>query len=60
MVYPDRRVDVPSEALPAYLRAAAAVIADAASGVEALERPATTADFEHLRWFPYPDEAVPS
>jgi selenocysteine lyase/cysteine desulfurase len=59
MTYPDRRVHASPEALPAYLEAAAAVIdAVAASGVEATARPSTTADFEHLRWFPYPDEAT--
>ncbi len=56
MTYPYRRVSAPPESLARYLEAASAVMARGASGTGAAERPLTTADFEHLRWFPYPDE----
>ena len=50
---------MPEGALRQYLTSAASLIdeLEAAHPVP-LGLPETTGDFEHLRWFPYPDEAL--
>jgi selenocysteine lyase/cysteine desulfurase len=57
MQYRHRRVTTPDSELSGYLALAAHVLASApASLPEPLGMPEVTADFEHLRWFPLPDE----
>ncbi len=57
-VYPLRRHQMPDSELAAYLDEAREVIdAVAASPPVALGLPEVTEDFEHLRWFLFPDEA---
>ena len=61
MSYPHRPRLLPDGGLPAYLARARARIDElAATPPSCPARPATTADFEHLRWFRYPDEAAGS
>ncbi len=59
MDYPQRGSAMPEGALRQYLTSAASLIdeLEAAHPVP-LGLPETTGDFEHLRWFPYPDEAL--
>ncbi|MFA9565642.1 MAG: aminotransferase class V-fold PLP-dependent enzyme, partial [Acidimicrobiales bacterium] len=54
----ERRPEMlPDGGLPEYLDRARQLIAELAAGAPApLGLPSTTDDFEHLRWFPYPDE----
>jgi selenocysteine lyase/cysteine desulfurase len=60
MEYPDRRHRRPDSDLGQYLVAARTVIdAARAHPPESVVVPETTADFEELRWFPYPDEIRP-
>lgn len=57
MRYPDRRNRRPDRDLAGYLLAARAEFdAAAIRPREPLAHPETSADFEELRWFPYPDE----
>src|SRR5205085_1714816 len=60
MEYRSRHATEPEWALPAYIEEARRIIA--AAGEEfrtlSLEEPARTADFEELRWFPLPSEAL--
>ncbi|HTL41302.1 MAG TPA: aminotransferase class V-fold PLP-dependent enzyme [Pseudolysinimonas sp.] len=59
MRYPDRRRRAPGLELSHYLDLARAEIAAARSGrADAVPAPETTADFEELRWFPYPHEIL--
>jgi hypothetical protein len=59
MTYRRRPTLLPEGGLPAYLERARAVIDHlAGSRPEPLGLPATSADFEHLRWFNYPDEVL--
>jgi selenocysteine lyase/cysteine desulfurase len=59
MSYPDRRQHGGGLELRRYLAAARAEFEAARlHPPEPMERPATTAAFEELRWFPYPDEAL--
>ena len=61
MSYRRRPTLLPEGGLPAYLERARDLIEQLAdSPPEPLGLPATTADFEHLRWFHYPDEALAS
>ena len=55
MGFRSRHATEPASALQAYLEEARAILADAEA--QDGQRPALTADFEHLRWFPLPDEA---
>jgi selenocysteine lyase/cysteine desulfurase len=60
MTYPDRRSRRPDRDLASYLTAARAEFdAAAARPREPFELPATSDEFEELRWFPYPDEVRP-
>jgi hypothetical protein len=60
MSYPDRRQHGGGLELSQYLAAARAEFEAARlHPPEPMERPATTAAFEELRWFPYPDETRP-
>jgi len=55
--YVDHRRRLGDIPLSDFLDEADAIIdSQIATGVEPLEPPDTTADFEHLRWFPYPCE----
>ena len=56
MTWPDRRQRMGDDALADVLEAGRQVLQ--AGARRDGERPATSADFEHLRWFPLPDEAV--
>lgn len=57
MVYDRRPQLLPEGGLPEYLDRARCLLADLAHEPPApLGLPRTTPDFEHLRWFPYPDE----
>lgn len=57
MSYPDRRSRRADQDLSQYLEAARAEFEAArARRYAPLGSPTTTADFEELRWFPYPDE----
>ncbi|HEV7743027.1 MAG TPA: aminotransferase class V-fold PLP-dependent enzyme [Pseudolysinimonas sp.] len=59
MTYPDRRSRLEDLDLPHFAALARAEIAAAhASPAVALPAAPTTADFEELRWFPYPHEIV--
>jgi hypothetical protein len=50
---------LPEGGLAQYLQRARQLIDELASTQpEPLGLPNTTADFEHLRWFPYPDEGA--
>lgn len=61
MSYRRRPALLPDGGLPAYLDRARALIEQLADAPpEPLGLPATTADFEHLRWFHYPDEVLPA
>ncbi|HWM34553.1 MAG TPA: aminotransferase class V-fold PLP-dependent enzyme [Pseudolysinimonas sp.] len=61
MRYPDRRRRDEGRALSAYLDAARTELASARRNpCEPPERAETTADFEELRWFPYPGETIPA
>jgi selenocysteine lyase/cysteine desulfurase len=61
MAYPDRRRRRTDDGLGQYLVSARAEIEAArARPRESLGLPETTADFEELRWFPYPDEVAMS
>ena len=55
--FPERRLRAPVSSLGEY-REAAMGLFDAAFdiGPDPIGLPETTSDFEHLRWFPYPDE----
>ena len=60
MRYPDGRRRRPERDLASYLAAARAELDAAATGPrEPFTPPVTGADFEELRWFPYPDEIAP-
>jgi selenocysteine lyase/cysteine desulfurase len=56
MTWPDTRERMADDELVDVLEAGRDVLL--AGARRAGERPATTADFEHLRWFPLPGEAV--
>ena len=57
MSFPERRLRAPVSTLSDYLVAASGLFEAAAEiGPEPLGLPDTNPDFEHLRWFPYPDE----
>ena len=56
MTWPDRRQRMGDDALADVLEAGRQVLQ--AGARRDGERPATSADFEHLRWFPLPDEVV--
>lgn len=56
MEFRSRHATEPASALRAYIDEAKAIFAAAAA--DESERPDLTADFEHLRWFPLPDEAA--
>jgi selenocysteine lyase/cysteine desulfurase len=59
MSYERRPALLPEGGLPAYLERAQGLIEQlAGSPPEPLGLPATTDDFEHLRWFHYPDEVL--
>jgi selenocysteine lyase/cysteine desulfurase len=59
MVTTERRLKVEPSDLSQHLAAAISVLDDASSTSPApLGLPETSDDFEHLRWFPYPDEAL--
>jgi selenocysteine lyase/cysteine desulfurase len=59
MSYRRRPTLLPEGGLPAYLERARALVEQLTdSQPEPLGLPATSADFEHLRWFHYPDEAL--
>ena len=52
---------LPQGGLPEYFDRAKALIEEfAANPPDPLGLPETNADFEHLRWFPYPDECLTS
>jgi len=54
-----RRQELPDSALGSYLEEAQRVVDEvAASPPEAVGMPDVTDDFEHLRWFLFPDEAI--
>lgn len=56
MAYTDHRERRDGDTLASYLEQAEHVLDDAlVSGTLAQARPETTEDFEHLRWFPYPE-----
>ncbi len=57
MDYRHRRETAPDSNLSAYLDEAARIVSAARGALpEPLGNPDVTADFEHLRWFPLPDE----
>ena len=58
MQYPSRRQYAPETDFKSYIERAAFILDDAASGElpEPLGPPDVSVDFEHLRWFPLPDE----
>ena len=58
MAYRHNRQTAPDTDFPIYLERAKYILNDAASTPppEPTDRPVFTADFEHLRWFPLPDE----
>lgn len=57
----ERRLTIERSDLSRHLAAAIDVLDDAAEKrPQPLGLPATSADFEHLRWFPYPDEVLTS
>jgi selenocysteine lyase/cysteine desulfurase len=57
MQYRRRRTTTPDSELSGYLASAAQVLASAGTSLpEPLGMPDVTPDFEHLRWFPLPDE----
>jgi selenocysteine lyase/cysteine desulfurase len=58
MTYPSTRRHAPEADFGGYLERAAFVLDDAASSAppEPVGRPDVSLDFEHLRWFPLPDE----
>jgi selenocysteine lyase/cysteine desulfurase len=56
MTYPHIRQQAPPGALALHLKAAHALIQTGAPSSSVGDAPATTDDFEHLRWFPYPSE----
>lgn len=59
MRYPDRRRRGEKRPLAAYLDAARRELASARDKPRhPLDAPATTDDFEELRWFPYPGESI--
>ncbi len=61
MTYRRRPTMLPQGGLPAYLDRAKGLIAEfAANPPEPQGLPETNSDFEHLRWFHYPDEACPA
>lgn len=58
MAYPSHRRRAPEGVLAQVLDEARRLVdATRASPLRACEPPSTNADFEHLRWFPYPAEA---
>jgi selenocysteine lyase/cysteine desulfurase len=58
--YPSRRVTATEAALAGYLRHAERLVASLeAQPSAAIAAPTTSADFEHLRWFPLPGECAP-
>ncbi len=55
--YEDHRQRLGDVPLEQFLADAATIVRDRASSrPDPLPPPETTADFEHLRWFPYPAE----
>ena len=61
MAYRRRPTMLPQGGLPEYFDRAKALIEEfAANPPDPLGLPETNADFEHLRWFPYPDECLTS
>lgn len=59
LTYPRRRFTEPEERLEDYLKMARAIL-ESAQNDPPSPRPKLSADFEHLRWFPLPDEVAPS
>ncbi len=57
MCYEAHRPGFETTNLPSYLDTARGILTDAAHNAVAADHPETNADFEHLRWFRYPDEA---
>ena len=61
MTYHRRPHLLPDGGLTEYLERAKRLLGDLAEAPpNPIGLPATTSDFEHLRWFPYPDEAAQS
>jgi selenocysteine lyase/cysteine desulfurase len=61
MEYRSRHATEPEDALPGYLDEARAILANAArsaAAAPAIDDPPLNADFEHLRWFALPSEAL--
>jgi selenocysteine lyase/cysteine desulfurase len=56
MEFPNRRHQMRHGDPRPYLQEAVEILDQAQSGPDPLPPPNTTADFEHLRWFPYPNE----
>ncbi len=57
MAYPSRRRSAPEADFAAYLDRAKYVLDDASADLpEPVGTPDVSLDFEHLRWFPLPDE----
>jgi hypothetical protein len=54
--FPRRHATEPEWALPGYLEEAARIFAAAVGERPSSPQPALSADFEHLRWFPLPDD----
>lgn len=57
---PGRRVTAPESVLPDYLEEAHRIVAEIEAHPPALDRPTphASAEFERLRWFPLPEEAL--
>ncbi|MDG2113454.1 MAG: aminotransferase, partial [Actinomycetota bacterium] len=61
MAFARRPTTLPDGGLTEYLERARQLLADLVDHHPApIGLPDTTADFEHLRWFAYPDEATPA
>jgi hypothetical protein len=61
MSFDDHRQRVGNRSLGEFMADSKKLISEAASrrdDLQPLDAPETTADFEHLRWFPYPSEVV--
>lgn len=57
MAWPHRRREAEEHELASYLDEARTILGEAQADLPSpLGMPDVTADFEHLRWFPLPDE----